>query len=231
MAGIIDRVLAEYRRKDWTVNTRPLELNIIGLRSTMRSGTSFDDEIHVFWVDATKKWRYLVCPASTDPSDAYLKNPVNGKYTSVLAEGQYRGAYQVGKHLGHYPALVQSGPVQIVQDYDRNAKFDARNGQKAMVGRGVDIVPLPAFDNRSNVLGHGSAACQILQSPADMATLLTLANRHVGLYGNQLDYALLDYRAASARRKLGLLAVAGGALAAAAAAFAPNWFVGDTETD
>lgn len=227
MSLVLTRVLNEYRRKGWHVNTRPDELNILGLRSPTRKGGKFDDEIHVFWQNATKKWHYFVCPATTDPSDFYLEHPYNGKYTSILAEGQYRGAYQKGLHRGKTPALVQRGPVKIYTDYDRNGTFDAVPGKEKTGLFGINIHPSFALDGSSNVVGKASAGCQVPQRDTDMAAILRLADRHIALYGNQLDYSLLDYRIIRARRRLHWLAAGAAALATAAAALRPEWILGD----
>lgn len=227
---VIAKVLREYERHGWHVNTRPYELNLLGLRAPSRRGGKFDDELHAFWRDEAGKWHYFVCPATTDPSDFYLQNPYNGKYTSILAEGQYRGAYRLGLHRGKVPALVQTGgPVTIIQDYDRNAVLDTKNGRKISGFFGINIHPRQVLDPSSNVVGKASAGCQVPERDADMAELLRLAAVHSARYGNQLDYSLLDFRAIRARRRLGFLATLGGGLAVAVAALRPEWILGDQE--
>ena len=228
---ILARILSEFQRHQWRVNTRPYELNIVGLRAPSRKGGKFDDEIHVFWQNEAKRWQYRIMTATTDPSDFYLQNPYNGKYTSILAQGQYRGAYQVGLHRGKVPALVQRGNVTVITDYDRNAKFDSSNGRRITGLYGINIHPRLALDASSNEVGKASAGCQVPEHDADMAELLRLAAVHVSRYGNQLDYSLLDYREIRARRRWQWAMGLAGAAAAAAAALRPDWILGDGEKD
>ncbi len=226
---ILPRILAEYRAKGWPVDLRPFALNLLGLRAPSRKGGKFDDEIHAFYQDQRKQWHYHIYPATTDPSDFYLEHPYNGKYTSILAEGQYVNAYQMGLHHGKTPALVQRGPVTIVQDYDRNARFDSTNGHRITGLFGINIHPRFALDASSNIVGRASAGCQVPMHDADMAEILKLAAGHAARYGNQFTYSLLDYRAIRAKRRLGWLAFLGGGLATAAAAINPNWVLGDDD--
>lgn len=101
----------------------PYELNIVGIRSRNVLPDRFDDEIHVFYKAKPFLWDYHIFRATTDPGTFWLKNPMYPKGTAILAQGQYRDAYQIGLHQGKYKALVQVKPVKILRDYDRDAKL------------------------------------------------------------------------------------------------------------
>ena len=94
-------------------------LNIWGIRcNTVDTGT-FNDLLLVFYKanDANPKmngkWTYDWFSITTDPSDLNLIKSINSKGCAILKEGQFRGAFKVGKHKGDYPALVQVKPLSL----------------------------------------------------------------------------------------------------------------------
>lgn len=182
------------RHKDFEIYTRPYELNIVGLRSKSVEPNRFDDEIHVFYKVSTLNWQYHIFRATTDPGTFWLRQPMQPQGTAILSEGQYRGAYSLGLHQGKYLALVQSGRVTIIRDYNRDAVLDFNNGQKTTGLYGINV-------HRANAQGvtkavdRNSAGCQVFENVKDFDLFIGLCQKHKQLYGNHFTYSLIDFRA------------------------------------
>ncbi|MBI2968895.1 MAG: hypothetical protein HYY40_13930 [Bacteroidetes bacterium] len=188
------RVKSILKRKGYALNTRPYELNIVGIRSKNVLPNRFDDELHIFYKSKPSKWEYHIFKATTDPGTYWLKNPMQPQGTAILAQGQYVDAYEIGLHLGKYKALVQAKPVTIIRDYDRNAKLDFLNGYKETGFLGINIHRAFA-QGKTKVVDRFSAGCQVFANASDFEFFLELAERHAKLYGNKFTYTLLDFRA------------------------------------
>lgn len=191
---ILARVKSVLRERGYGLNTRPYELNIVGLRSKSVLPNRFDDEIHVFYKTEKSKWNYHIFKATTDPGTFWLENPMQPQGTAILAQGQYENAYELGMHLGKYKALVQSKPVTIIRDYDRDAKLDFLNGTKEEGFFGINIHR--AFsEGKTKFIDKFSAGCQVFQNADDFYRFLDLCEQHSKLYGNRFTYTLIDFRA------------------------------------
>ncbi len=189
----LPQVLLTFGQFGYHVNTRPFELNLVGVRSPVRTAGNFDDEILAFWRDAANKWQCFACPATTDPSDYYLQHPYNIAFTRILRAGQYRGAYKMGLHLGRFPALVQAGaPVDALLNTATSKVFTTNNPAYLTGYYGINIHPRQALGASSNRVGKASAACQVPRYKADMDEILRLAAIHAARYGNSFDYTLLE---------------------------------------
>lgn len=182
------------RHKGFELYTRPYELNIVGLRSKSVIPNRFDDEIHVFYKVSPLNWHYHVFKATTDPGTYWLRQPMQPQGTAILAQGQYVNAYVLGLHRGKYLALVQSKPIDIIRDYNRDAILDFNNGKKITGLFGVNI-------HRANKTGDtktvdkNSAGCQVFESAEDFDSFIRLCQHHKSLYGNRFSYTLIDFRA------------------------------------
>lgn len=191
---ILKKLRAILKHKNFKLNTRPYELNIVGLRSESTIPNRFDDEIHVFYKVSPIKWNYHVFKATTDPGTFWLRNPMQEQGTAILAQGQYVNAYGLGLHRGQYLALVQKKPVAVIRDYDRNATLDFYNGTKTNGMYGINI-------HRANKTGttktvdKNSAGCQVFENAELFAQFLALCVRHRQRYGNDFTYTLIDFRA------------------------------------
>jgi hypothetical protein len=191
---ILQKIKAILRHKKYTLYTRPYELNIVGLRSKSTTPNRFDDEIHVFYKINAVKWNYHIFKATTDAGTFWLRQPMQPQGTALLAEGQYKGAYQLGLHRGQYLALVQRKPILIIRDYNRDSVLDFYNGTKTKGLFGINI-------HRANKVGKtksvdkNSAGCQVFENASDFDFFIKLCNKHKNLYGNQFTYSLIDFRA------------------------------------
>src|SRR5581483_7409736 len=118
---MIPQLIALIKGKGFKVYNRPYQLNIIGVRSPQTNSNSFDDFIHVLFIDNAAKWHHYKFPATTDPGTYWLLHPSNVDGTAILPDGQYVDAYKIGKHKGQYDALIQAKPFTVIRDYDRSA--------------------------------------------------------------------------------------------------------------
>lgn len=184
---------------------RPYELNIVAYRSRFIRSNEFDDEIHVFYKNGQDQWIYHVFPATTDPGQYWLDNPIHPQGTAFLKKGQYVGAYALGFHRGQYEALVQIEPVTVIRDYDRKGLFNWFESGRLDTGQfGINI-------HRANEVGtvkiidHFSAGCLVFANASDYDFFLELARIHRDRYGNRFTLTLVDFRD-ERRRNLSLVA-------------------------
>jgi len=191
MLSRVKTILKEY---GYVLNTRPYELNIVGLRNKSTDSNSFDDEIHVFYKKQDGTWNYHIYPATTDPGTFWLNNPSYDQGTAILSQGQYRNAYAVGLHKGLYEALVQEKPVTVIRDYDRNAFLDFYNGVKQTGNFGINIHRAES-SGITKFINKYSAGCQVFQNAEDFEEFMKMCEQHKRLYGNSFTYTLIDFRA------------------------------------
>jgi hypothetical protein len=120
MSEFIPPILKRVKEAGFVVfgASRDYDLNIIAIRSPNREANEFDDElIVVYAVDGLYRAEHFRC--TTDPGSYWLQL-LDYKPTAILAAGQYRGAWRIGKHRGRYEALIQSKPVVVHRDGDKD---------------------------------------------------------------------------------------------------------------
>lgn len=195
--------------KAYEVYTRPYELNIVGIRADSTVPNRFDDEIHVFFKNNTDQWIHYLFAATTDPGTYWLQNPMNPQGTAILAQGQYKQAYQVGLHRGKYYALVQRKPVTVIRQYDREAALDFLNGKVDTGMFGINI-HRASVNGTTKTVDKYSAGCQVFSNINDFNLFMQLCDKHKALYGNSFTYTLIDKRAiARAEKKKIAISAAG----------------------
>lgn len=209
---LLQKIKAILRAKDYTLYTRPYELNIVGLRSASLVPNRFDDELHVFYKTEGKQWKYHVFKATTDPGTYWLRQPMQAQGTAILDQGQYKEAYQIGLHRGQYKALVQRKAVTILRDYDRDAVLDFNNGRKSSGFFGINIHRANRSGSTYSVDKY-SAGCQVFQNAEDFAFFMGLCEQHKTRYGNRFTYTLIDFRAVRRQNRRYLLYGLSGAAA------------------
>lgn len=191
---LVFKLIRLFKSFGYTINTRPYELNIVGLRSPVTRSNSFDDDIHVFFKDEIGRWEHFAWKATTDPGTYWLNNPMQPQGTAILAQGNYPQAYSLGMHRGKYLALVQAKPVKIIRDYDRDATLDFLNGNAFTGYFGINIHHAKG-EGTTDRVDRYSAGCQVFANINDYDFFIRLCERHRDLYGNQFDYSLIDFRA------------------------------------
>lgn len=151
--------------------TKPYNLQIVGVRSSNTASNTFDDRCYVVYSDATglklESW-----PITTDPGRYWLENPGRVEGTAILKPGQYRGAWVLGKHKGDKPALVQAKPVTVYRDPNRDATLDTAKEETGLFGINLHRAGL-----NSSVVDKWSAGCQVWQMDADFERFLWLCRQ------------------------------------------------------
>jgi hypothetical protein len=164
------------------------DLNIVGIRSVARQNR-FDDMIVVF-SRHDSQWLCWAFPSTTDPGAYYLERPVNKNGTAILAPGQYRSAYAIGKHRGKYDALVQIRSVTVYRDDDRDNRLDT--GQVTETGLFGINIHQAMRDAEASLVDRFSAGCQVFRHSADFDIFMSMARAGAAAYGNAFTYTLLD---------------------------------------
>lgn len=216
---MLGRIKSILKQNGYALYTEPYRLNIVGLRSESIVPNRFDDEIHVFYAKSDGPWNYHIWPATTDPGTFWLNNPVYEQGTAILTQGQYQNSYAIGKHKGLYEALVQTKPVTVIRDYDRDALLDFYNGEKQTGNFGINIHRAES-SGTTKLINKYSAGCQVFQNAHDFEQFMTLCEQHRKLYGNSFTYALVDFRS---RRRVTIKRVV--TALSVSAAIALGWMV------
>ena len=179
-------------RKGYAVfenDTKPLNINYVGIRDTS-DVNSFNDLLVMFW-KYRGNWSYFTRTATTDPGLYWLENPMNTLGTAILKEGQYRGAWKLGKHQGKYDALVQRKEVTVIRDYDKDKELDATNGREDTGFFGINHHRANA-KNESVQVDKWSAGCQVTADPHLYDVFITLCKETAEVWGEGLTYTLLN---------------------------------------
>jgi hypothetical protein len=190
----LSNIILQAKSQGYFFDERPYKLNLIGVRNPANtSPLKFDDQIAYFYYDDNGNAVGRVVRATTSPSIYFLENPMNIDGAAILKQGQYKDAYSIGLHRGLYEALVQSKPVEVMRDKDRNAiiNFFAPT-QKGLFGINIHRATLGKDD--SSVIGWDSAGCQTFQNSSDFNDMMAMAKKSRKLYGNTFSYTLIDQK-------------------------------------
>lgn len=163
-------------------------LNIVGVRSPPGEVNTFDDELHLIYKDDRDEWVDLSFACTTDPGLYWLKRPMNVGGTAILKEGQYRGAYLIGKHRGIYKALVQRRPVKCYRDRNRDNVIDF----DVPVTEGLYGINIHHAGVDSKQVDKWSAGCTVIGNLADWNIFMAVIERSAELYGERFTYTLID---------------------------------------
>jgi hypothetical protein len=171
------------------------DVNIIGVR---RNGSNlitntFDDLITVSYRDDEGKWNYEEYKVTTDPGKHWMNHPMNTDGTAILVPGQYRSAYQIGKHQNRYMALVQRKPVKVYRDNDRDNEYDLdpRTIQSGLFG--INIHRSNPY-TESYYVNKWSAGCQVFKRIKDYNQFMGIMQNAASFWGNGFTYTLLNHR-------------------------------------
>jgi hypothetical protein len=170
---------------------KKLNLNLIGVRRDNQGTNTFDDFLLVMYreEDVMISNCYQI---TTDPGKYWLKNPINSKGTAVLAPGQYRSTWQLGKHQGKYEALVQRKPVKVYRDNNKDEIIDY-NSMEVILDEGyfgINIHRSNPYD-QSYVINKWSAGCQVFKKIEDYNNFIQTCEDSAEIYGNSFTYTLV----------------------------------------
>jgi hypothetical protein len=172
-------------------------LNIFGIRNSNHKADQFDDVLGVVYIIDGKNYTHL-WPATTDPGATELTNPsfpnAIAKGVAIMAEGQYRGAYQLGFHgsgTWRHEALVQIKPVRIYRDSNRNTILDFLPKTLESGLYGINIHGSSLWGVAQNV-GRASAGCQVFQAGKDLREFIAICKKASAVWGNSFTYTLFN---------------------------------------
>lgn len=170
-------------------------LNIIGIRSDQQNKVTnlYDDLLVVVYKTTNETWTKQIYKITTEPGAYYMTEQLlNPKGTSILAPGQYRGCYGIGKHRGKYDALVQKKAVKVYRDNNKNRKYDFIPDKEDIGIFGINIHRSNEFKETEYVNKY-SAGCQVFANPDEFNSFMRLCKlQNENFSGNSFTYTLLD---------------------------------------
>lgn len=177
---------------EWFDNGIPYNVNIIGVRSRVRTYGSFDDFLYCIYRDDWKDWNVHQFRCTTDAGLYYAMNPMNVNGTGILVPGQYRGAYMLDVHNGKYPALCQRlGKVKAYRDNNRDAVMDMYEDaiEEGMFGANIHKTTKRTINN----VGKASAMCQVFFSAYEHdKVFIPVLRKSLSIFGNKFTYTLIQ---------------------------------------
>ena len=185
-----ENIVATMRGKNYRVFENPNghDLNLVGIRNSSSDANRFDDWLCVFYrFDGI--WNLFAFPGTTDPGTYYRENPIELRGTAIMKPGQYRGAYQVGKHKG-YKALKQVGSITVYRDANRDTELDTTGATE----QGINAINIHRANRvrASTQVDKWSAGCQVMQDPDHFDFFMKLCDRAAKKFGNSFTYTLLE---------------------------------------
>lgn len=188
---MLQELITTLNNLNYTVYTKPFELNIVGVRSVTKKTNSFNDVLIVFYKDAKALWQHHSFKATTYPGMYWLQHPISALGTAILKPNQYKNAYAIGLHRRKYLALVQVKPVTVLRDNTKDAILDTEHLTEQTGLFGINIHHAKMIGTTKEINKY-SAGCQVLANFEDFNCLLQLAKKHKTLYGNLFTYTLIN---------------------------------------
>jgi hypothetical protein len=174
----IPPILQEVKKHGFKVFTGPFDMNIVGVRNPHGEINKFDDKIFVVYQDQDLNWICKSYAATTDAGLYFMNKPMRAAGTAVLIDPyQYRGIFTIGKHRGVYDCLVQTKPMPVWRDSNKNDIID-----EFTIGSATAIQIHRASSKwRSQRVEKWSAGCQVIADPKDFQDFMyhvTLQLKH-----------------------------------------------------
>jgi hypothetical protein len=172
-------------------DSKPFNLNIVGVRDSSPKTNYFNDTLSVFW-KYEGQWNMLTFQATTLAGLKYLKSPMNPKGCAILVPNQYRGVWELGGHgKTKYTALTQrKGEVEVYRDADKDNEYDMIEGNTEKGYFGINI-HRASQGERETVDGY-SAGCQVIQNSDEFDVFIEICKKSEKYWGNSFSYTLLN---------------------------------------
>lgn len=179
--------------------TGDYNINLIGIRCNSNTAGNWDDLFMiVFKIDGI--WQVVSYRGTTDPGPDELINPsfpeakLNG--TAIVAPGQYRKLWTVGKHHGH-KALQQIGNIQIFRDKNKDKVIDKNPSTLKWWNWSAGINHHSTWGPRRwyDFVYNWSAGCQVANYHADSKEWNDIMDIFVKAeqeWGKGITYTLLE---------------------------------------
>ena len=186
------KVIQASKNKGYTIfeqDTKPFNLNIIGVRANDPTPDVFNDRLHICW-KYRGQWTDFNFPVTCDSGLYFLKNPLSKLGTAIVKDGQYKGLWKTGLHRGRYFALVQKNPVTLIRDYDKDGELDYDSGriEEGMFG----INHHRANANKESVkIGKFSAGCIVTPDPRIFEIEMEIFREAAQIWGDSFTFTLL----------------------------------------
>lgn len=103
------------------------DANLVVIRDPSAPLDTFDGLVTLSWTEPGGAWRTVTARAATRPGTHYLREPMNSNGTACLVPGRNPSSHELGLHKGT-PALVQTRPVKVWRDGDRDAVLEVGPG-------------------------------------------------------------------------------------------------------
>lgn len=166
----------------------PYNLNIVGRRRIHSRVNHFDDILEIYWL-YHGQWQSRSYTITTLPGLPWLLKPFTKKGTAVLAAGQYRDAYTIGRFKGRYPALIQVKPVSVYRDANLD---DLINKDASTLETGYFGIDIHKAGILTPLVGLSSAGCQVFQKEQDFNDFMSLCNAASHFWGSTFTYTLIE---------------------------------------
>lgn len=172
-------------------DSKPFNLNIVGVRDSSPKTNYFNDSLSVFW-KYEGQWNMLTFQATTLAGLKYLKTPMNPKGCAILVPNQYKGVWKLDGHgKTKYTALCQrNGEVEVYRDSDKDNEYDMieANTEKGYFGINIHRA---SQGERETVDGY-SAGCQVIQNSDEFDVFIEICKKSEKYWGNSFSYTLLN---------------------------------------
>lgn len=174
-----------YLDRKYPFNTRPFELNLLGLRNSYTATDAWDDKLLVVYSDGRNNKVVTYNEFTTDPGYYFLKKKLlNPKGCAFVKEGFYPNLWTLGLHNNKYKALIQYGKVTVYRDGNLDDTLDRKIEDTGYFGINLH------HGYNSTVIFNNSAGCQVLKNTKNLNELLVLVELHEKTYGKGINYAL-----------------------------------------
>ncbi len=176
----------------WFDSQGDYELNIVGVRNTTTGNAvtnRFDDFITLSY-KVNGEWKFWSWPATTQPGDDYVVDPLVGKGVAILKPGQYLDSHKIRKHAGSYDALGQNGRVSVYRDDNKNLLYDTVESTVETGLFGINIHRSSPSGTSSRV-NKWSAGCQVFSNIDNFNQFMSICRAAKARHGNRFTYTLL----------------------------------------
>lgn len=206
------------RIKGYKIFTRPLELNIVGVRNNLNDPNKFNDELHVFfrsysmegyaWTDNEMQWNHYRFAICTDPACYTYYQQKNRFWDGLLEQGQYingfKRAHQVDGKDGEVLLQKPRFPIRVFYECTEGvmSSVDLRNpnyyspvpsGRIINTYYNICFEPPVDHDGKKWINEFGSG-CQVFEHREEFELFMRLCTWHQHVYGNNFTYTLIDFK-------------------------------------
>ena len=166
-------------------------VNIIAFRSLPGEPNKFDDILTLSYrrdkYNPVTEWYRC----TTDPGLYYLNNPMLKAGTAVVAPQQLRAGFKIGKHKGVYECLVQSKPIKVYRDRNKDNIIDLAPGTLVSTNSGIQI-HRASRDFSVAYVNKYSAGCIVVQDPQDFESFMAVIGIAAERWGSSFTFTLIE---------------------------------------